>query len=63
MKRVTKNNILKYIDMKKEYEYTKNINLLKDINDFTENVINKDKKYYTKISSYNINKEDLKYLL
>ena len=63
MKRVTKNNILKYIDMKKEYENTKNINLLKEINDFTDNVINKDKHYYKKIENYNFSNEQLKYCM
>lgn len=63
MKRITKKNILKYIELKKEYKKTQDQETLKNINEFTENVINKDKKYYTKISSYNINKEDLKYLL
>lgn len=63
MKRVTKNNMLKYIDIKKEYENTKNINLLKEINDFTDNVINKDKHYYKKISSYNFSAEQLKYCI
>lgn len=63
MKRVTKNNMLKYIDMKKEYENTKNINLLKEINDFTDNVINKDKHYYKKIKNYNFSNEQLKYCM
>lgn len=63
MKRVTKNNMLKYIDMKKEYENTKNINLLKEINVFTDNVINKDKHYYKKISNYNFSNDQLKYCI
>ena len=63
MKKVTKNNILKYIDMKKEYEITQNSSLLEEINNFTNEVINKDKHYYHKIYSYNLSKEQLKYCL
>ena len=44
MKRVTKNNILKYIQLKKEYEIKKDSQLLEEINRFTNEVINKDKK-------------------
>ena len=42
MQKVTKNNILKYIEMKKEYEINPSQELLEKINDFTDNVINKD---------------------
>lgn len=46
MKRVTKNNLLKLVDMMKEYQKIKNQKLKNIINDFIDNVINKDKKYY-----------------
>ena len=52
MKRVTKNNLLKLVDMMKEYQETKNQKLKNIINDFIENVINKDKKYYSKLKNY-----------
>ena len=63
MKRVTKNNLLKLVDMMKEYQETKNENLKIIINDFIENVINKDKSYYSKLLSYNFDNEILMYLL
>lgn len=63
MKRVTKNNILKYIQLKKEYEIEKDSQLLEEINRFTNEVINKDKKYFSKIYSYNLNKKDLIYVI
>lgn len=63
MKRVTKNNLLKLVDMMKEYQETKNQKLKNIINDFIENVINKDKKYYSKLKSYYFNNEILKYLM
>jgi len=63
MKQVTKNNILRYIDMKKEYEKTQDSLLLDEINRFTEEIINKDKHYYRKLYSYNLTKEQLHYCL
>ena len=65
MKRVTRNNLLKLIDMMKEYEEQKEKNkqLLQQINDYIDNVINKDKRYYSKLSKYNFTNEQLKYLL
>ena len=63
MKRVTKNNLLKLVDMMKEYQETKNENLKIIINDFIENVINKDKSYYSKLLTYNFDNEILMYLL
>lgn len=63
MERVTKNSILKYIEMKKQYEITENSKLLEKINIFTENVINKDKHYFSKLKSYELNNEDLKYCI
>lgn len=63
MKRVTKNNLLKLVDMMKEYQETKNQKLKNIINDFIDNLINKDKRYYSKLKSYNFNNEILKYLM
>lgn len=63
MKRVTKNNILKYIQFKKEYEIKKDSKVLEEINRFTNEVINKDKKYFSKIYSYSLDKKDLIYVI
>lgn len=63
MKQVTKNNLLKLVDMMKDYQETKNKKIKVMINDFIDNVINKDKKYYSKLKSYNFNNEILKYLI
>lgn len=63
IKRVTKNNILRYIDMKKEYEKTQDALLLEKINKFTDEVINSDKHYYHKLYNYNLSEEQLKYCL
>ena len=63
MKRVTKNNLLKFVEMRKEYEKSNDIKLLDIIYDFVENVINKDRRYYSKLSSYNFDSETLKYLM
>lgn len=65
MKKVTKNNLLKLIDMMEEYkeQKKKDKQLLEQINDFIENVINKDRRYYNKLSKYNFTNEQLKYLL
>ena len=63
MKRVTKNNLLKLVDMMKEYNETKDKKLLAEVNDFIDNVINKDKRYYTKLSNYDFDNETLQYLM
>lgn len=63
MKRVTKNNLLKLVDMMKEYNETKDKKLLSEVNDFIDNVINKDKRYYSKLKNYNFDNEILKYLM
>lgn len=63
MKRITKNNLLKLVDMMEKYQETKNQKLKNMINDFIENVINKDRKYYSKLKSYNFDNEVLKYLM
>ena len=63
MKKATKNNLLRLVDMMKDYQETKNKKIKVMINDFIDNVINKDKKYYSKLKSYNFNNEILKYLM
>ena len=65
MKRVTRKNLLKLIEMMKEYEEQreKDRQLLQEINEFIENVINKDKKYFSKLSKYNFTNEQLEYLI
>lgn len=63
MKRVTKNNLMKLVEMKKRYNEKPDTELLKEINEFIENGINKDNSYYSKLSSYNFDNETLGYLL
>ena len=63
MKSVTKNNMLKYIEMKKQYMKNKDAKLLEEINKFTNEVINKDKHYFKKLKSYNFSTEDLSYCM
>lgn len=63
MKRVTKNNLIKLIQMKKQYEITLKEDLKQQINNFINNVINKDKRYFSKLTSYNFNNDELKYLM
>jgi hypothetical protein len=63
MKRVTKNNLIKLVEMKKRYNEKPNPELLREINKFIENGINKDERYYSKLSSYNFDNETLNYLL
>ena len=63
MKRVTKNNLIRLVELKKQYEKNKDAEILKEINDFIDNVINKDKSYYSKLSSYDFDNETLKYLM
>lgn len=63
MKRVTKNNLLILLDWIKDYEKNKDAELLKDINNFINNVINNDDRYYNKLDSYDFNNDQLKYLI
>lgn len=65
MKKVTKNNLLKLIDLKKDYieGEEKDKELLQIINNFISNVINKDRKYFNKLRSYDFNSDQLKYLI
>lgn len=70
---VCKDGILQLIRLKKEYEKEreekgrKNLKKLKVINNYIDEVINKDKSYYSKISKMVdeniIPNEDIKYLL
>lgn len=63
MKRVTKNNLLIFISWIKDYEESESDQLKKDINNFIENVINKDRRYYNKLLNYNFSNDQLKYLM
>lgn len=63
MKRVTKNNLLILLEWIQEYEKNENDQLKKDINNFIDNVINNDKRYYNKLMDYNFNNDQLKYLI
>lgn len=63
MKRVTRNNLLKLVDMMKKYQENQDNQLLDSINQFIENVINKDKRYYSKLQSYEFDNEILRYLM
>ena len=63
MKRVTKNNLIKLVELKKQYEDNKDTKIFKEINDFIDNGINKDKSYYAKLLSYNFDNETLRYLM
>lgn len=63
MKKVTKDNLLKLVELKTQYIQTKDEEILKVINDYITNVINKDKQYYSKLKGYNFSDDILKYLL
>ncbi len=60
MKKVTKQNMIKYLEMRKDYKQTHDKDLLKKINKFIEEVINKDKHYYRKLKSYNFTREQIR---
>lgn len=60
MKEVTKQNMLRYLEMREEYKQTHDKELLKEINKFIDEVINKDKHYYKKLRSYNFSKEQIR---
>ena len=63
MKRVTRNNLLILLEWIKEYEKNESEQLKKDINNFIDNVINNDKRYFHKLLDYNFNNDQLKYLI
>lgn len=62
MKRVTKENLLRFVEMKKEYLKEPTEKKLKEINLFVE-VINNDKHYFSKLKSYNFENDVLNYLM
>lgn len=65
MKRVTRNNLLLFIEWKKEYinNEKKDTTLLTKINNYIVNVINKDDKYYRKLYDFDFTNNELKYLM
>ena len=63
MKRVTRNNLLILLEWIKEYEKNESEQLKNNINNFIDNVINNDKRYYNKLLEYNFNNDQLKYLI
>ena len=65
MKRVTRNNLLLFIEWKKEYinSEKKDTTLLTKINNYIVNVINKDDKYYRKLYDFGFTNNELKYLM
>lgn len=62
MKRVTKQNLLRFVEMKKEYLKEPTEKKLKEINLFVE-AINNDKHYFSKLKSYNFENDVLNYLM
>lgn len=63
MRKITKDNLLKLVELKIKYIQTKDDDVLKVINEYITNVINKDKHYYSKLKSYDFSDDILKYLL
>ncbi len=63
MKRVTRNNLIRLVEMKRKYEETEDEQLVTKINEYIENIINKDKRYYHKLLSYQFDNETIKYLM
>lgn len=63
MRKITKDNLLKLVELKIKYIQTKDEKVLEVINEYISNVINKDKHYYSKLKSYNFSDDILKYLL
>ena len=61
MKRVTRNNLANLVKMMEQCQKTENQKLKNIINDFINNVINKDRKYYSKLKNYNFDNETLKF--
>lgn len=61
MKRVARNNLAKLVKMMEQCQKTENQKLKNIINDFINNVINKDRKYYSKLKNYNFDNETLKF--
>ncbi len=68
MKTVTKENLLQLIALKKEYaekkeDGIKDADLLQRINLYIDAVINRDPRYYSKLSRCGFTPEQLRYLL
>lgn len=74
MTKVTKENMETYIKLRKRYTKLRDKNEVKEENkemalifdiceSFIVNVINQDKEYYSKLSSYQFSNEDLMYCL
>ena len=51
-KTITDSSLASYLETCKKYQQNKDENTLKTINNFINNVINKDKKYYSKVSKF-----------
>lgn len=60
--KVNYNNIKLFIELKKQYYSNYNNELKKEINRFIDDVINKDKRFYSKLSSYNLSNNELNYI-
>lgn len=60
--KVNYNNIKLFIELKKQYYSNYNNELKKEINRFINEVINKDKRFYSKLSSYNLSNNELNYI-
>lgn len=72
--KVTKESMKAYIALRKRYEELRENgatldtsqemkDILKICNNFIDNVINKDKEYYTKLSSYGFSNDDLQFCM
>ena len=60
--KVNYNNIKLFIELKKQYYNNYSNELKKEINRFIDDVINNDKKFYSKLSSYNLSNNELNYI-
>lgn len=65
MKNLTKNNLLKFIEMKKRYEAGngEDKTLLAEINNYIANCINKSDCYFSFLSKCDFSNEQLRYLI
>lgn len=53
-KTITDSSLASYLETCKKYQQNKDENTLKNINNFINNVINKDKKYFSKVSKFTL---------
>lgn len=60
MGELTKQSMLRYLNMREEYKRTRDRNLYNEIEKFRKDVICKDKDYYSKVKSYNFSKEQIR---